>query len=237
MKILNWFILFIISNYVSGQQNLNPDVPLSSSFGIIEFIHIDGYNNQDTVEINIGEKIGTVAKYPKELSTKFDSEIKKSMKCYEVQDFNNARTILEKAILSEPNNPFILNAYARACYYIDPHASFLVYEKLISQLDSIYGNSDSKTVVDVWFREAYWKHGTLYMDRQEWQNAYNEISRFILSIQETKGQKIYIQALEFLTKCAFMTKDLELAKYLANRVLYYDPKNAYGKEILKNTIK
>jgi hypothetical protein len=87
-------------------------------------------------------------------------------------------------------------------------------------------------VVDSWFREAYWKLGTLYMDRNEWKKAYYEISRFALAIQELKGQKIYTQALEYLTECAFNSHDDKLSNYLANRVLVYDKQNEYAQKVL-----
>lgn len=231
-NLLNFIFLFVWFN-TSGQEIYrNPDVPLSNSLGTLRLIHIESSAKQDTANINIWEKAGTVAKYPDKFSDKFDTEIRKSIKYYDTQNFSEARKILESAIKSEPDNPFILNAYARACYYVDRETSFLTYQKLIGQLDSTYKNSNSVTAVDIWFREAYWKLGTLYMDKQEWRKAYYEISRFILSIQEVRGQKVYIQALEYLTECAFMSYDDKLAKYLANRVLLYDSKNEYANEVL-----
>jgi hypothetical protein len=126
-----------------------------------------------------------------------------------------------------------MQEYARACYHVDRPASFIAYKNLVAQLDSTYQNSDSATVVDLWFREAYWKLGTLYMDYQEWSKAYYEISRFLLAIQYSKGDKVYTQALEYLTECAFNSYDDQLAYYLANRVLVYDKQNEYAKKVLR----
>ena len=70
------------------------------------------------------------------------------------------------------------------------------------------------------------------MDFKEWRKAYCEISRFVLAIQESKGQKVYTQALEYLTECAFNSYDYKLAEYLANRVLVYDKQNEYAHKVL-----
>ena len=71
------------------------------------------------------------------------------------------------------------------------------------------------------------------MDNSKWDDAYYEISRFMGSIQEQIGSPIYIQALEYLTECAYMQYNDELAKYLGGRVLKYDPTNEYVNNILK----
>jgi len=230
-----WLILFLVYLTVNvyGQQLYrNPDIPLSNSMGIFRIIHVVSSQKSETYDANIGEKIGTVEKYPEKLSDKFDREIRLSINYYGNKNFDSARTILESAMIIESKNPFILDNYARACYYVDRPTSFNVYKKLISQLDSTYQNSDSLTVVDIWFRDAYWKLGTLYMDNKEWRNAYYDISRFLGAIQESKGKKVYIQALEYLTECAFNSYDDKLADYLANRVLVYDKQSEYAHKVL-----
>ena len=85
----------------------------------------------------------------------------------------------------------------------------------------------------MWFREAYWKLGTLYMDNKMWDKAYFEIYRFILSAQNAKGSPVYCQALEYLTECAYMLNDYNLTQYLAERTLHYDPYNLYVSGLLR----
>jgi hypothetical protein len=216
---------------------LNPDIPLSNSITSFDFIHVVNLSKQDTADVKIGEKIGSIEKHPDKLSKKFEKEIRLSMNSYEKNDFNNAKIVLKKAAVIENQNPFILNAYARACYHVDKPTSFIMYKNLIAHLDSTYRNADSTMVVDIWFREAYWKLGTLYMDRNEWKKAYYEISRFALAIQELKGQKIYTQALEYLTECAFNLREDKLTNYLANRVLSYDKQNEYAQNVLNESKK
>ncbi len=234
MKYFALLVLVLFINEINGQEtHLNPDVPLMDSWDMIDFVHVNIKLPKEAESIQVGEKIGEITPYPSILSTRFDNEIQQSFEYYRKGDNSNARQILEKPIVSEPNNTFILNAYARACYNIDKSTSIIVYSKLINYLDSIYKKPDSKIVVDMWFREAYWKLGTLYMDNKNWEKAKFEISRFLLSIQEMKSEYIYIQALEYLTECAFNQYDDKLALYLANRTLSYDPENNYAKEIIK----
>ena len=136
-------------------------------------------------------------------------------------------------MLEEPGNFFILNSYARACYWEEKEESFKAYKTLVDMLDSVYQGTESKIPVDLWFREAYWKLGTLYMDNSLFEQAYYEISRSLICMQDIKGEPIYCQALEYLTECAFMFKEDELARHLAKRTLFYDPGNAYVTEIIK----
>jgi len=135
--------------------------------------------------------------------------------------------------LEEPGNFFVLNYYARACYWEKKEESYRVYKSLVNMLDSINQGTGSEIPVDLWFREAYWKLGTLYMDNSLFEQAYYEISRSLICMQNMKGEPIYCQALEYLTECAYMLKEDELVRHLANRTLFYDPGNVYVSEIIK----
>ena len=210
-----------------------PDVPLSRDLKIIDYIHIVRAFTGDSVKIKPGDLIGRVAPYPDTLSSQFGNEIKLSIDSYKRQKFFDAKSILEIPLTKEPNNLFILNNYARASYQMDKERSFEIYKKLVSNLDSLYRNHKDSIKIDMWFREAYWKLGTLYMDHKMWKDAYFEISRFIIGAQDVKGSQVYTQALQFLTECAYMLYDDKLALYLAQRTLSYDPTNEYAKSILR----
>lgn len=228
MKHILFLGMFFGLTYAHSQQYLNPDIPLANTFRKYLFVHID--EKKRNTQSNV---IGTISNYPVKLSDSYDNEIRLSEKHYNNKNYDSARAVLEKAIVAESNNPFILNPYARACYYTDRATSYIIYKKLILQLDSTYGNSDTLTVIDIWFQESYWKLGTLYMDNKEWIKAYYEISRFLGTIQNSKGKPVYIQALQYLTECAFNSYDDKLAVYLANRVLLYDKHNEYALMVLK----
>jgi hypothetical protein len=232
-------LLFLSTTWINAQvQFKNPDVPFFDLISSMDLIHIVKPSNSDSIiKIVRNQIIGQVAPYPDKFSETFDNEIRLSIKSYESGDFLNAKKILEDPIMIEPNNAFILFNYARASYNVDKPKSYEVYKKLVSLLDSRYHSVISAPVIDLWFREAYWKLGTLYMDNKVWSNAYYEISRFILSIQESKWTPVYSQAMEFLTECAYNLNDNNLSYYLAQRTLWYDPNNQYAKSILIKTNK
>ena len=230
--ILTMMLLSTISLKAQQQYNI-PDIPLANKFESINFIHITHTGNIDSiVKIEENQIIGHIQNYPDKLSERFNNEIESSNKYYEIGDFINAKKILDNPIILESQNTFILYYYARACYKVDKINSFKTYKKLVAKLDSTYHNKASAPVIDLWFLEAYWKLGTLYMDNNDWNRAYFEISRFLLGRKGYENTPIYSQALEFLTECAYNLYDDNLAIYLAKRTLSYDPTNQYVKGIL-----
>jgi len=234
-----FFLSFLLSLNVaiSGVDNsnyTNPDVPLANDWKKIRYIHIIPTTSLKAGnQINAGDKIGDIASRPVILSEQFDSEIKKSISYYKVKEYKKAVDVLSNALIKEPNNYFILEAYARACYWIDKKESFRVYKTLVEKIDATNYLLGFDVALDYWFFESYWKLGTLYMDFEQYDKAYFEISRSLVCMMPAKGQYIYCQALEYLTECAYMMEDDYLARYFANRTLFYDPKNEYVKEILK----
>lgn len=242
-KIFSIFLALLMALSVKGEganeKYLVPDIPIMNEWIDVNFVHIDF----DAREFKIGDLIkrgdlmGHISKYPDTLSLMFDKELKQSMAFYNQQDFGKASDILKEVLTVETNNLFILNAYARACYWNDREESFRVYKLLVNKLDSTYQTPDNKVVVDLWFREAYWKLGTLYMDHRQFDKAYIEISRSLASIQDMKNTNAYSQGLQYLTECAYEMYQDELARYLAKRTLIYDSKNEYAREVIKNTKK
>lgn len=212
-------LLILLSSYsliLYPQSNSSmPDIPLFSDMLSTEYIHILRSFTADSVHIKPGDLIGKVSPYPDNFSKQFDKEIRLSMDAYKRQNFSEAKSVLEIPVIKESRNLFILDNYARACYQIDKEKSFDMYKKLITNLDSLYQSSKNSIKIDLWFREAYWKLGTLYMDHKMWKDAYFEISRFIMSAQDVKGSRVYCQALQFLTECAYMLYNDKLALYLA----------------------
>jgi tetratricopeptide (TPR) repeat protein len=235
MKYILLLISFLIISQVSFSQKSKeiPDIPPFRETKTIDYIHISRSIQGDTFHINAGDMLGTVTAFPDTLSKQFSDEIKSSIDLYTRKNYSEAISVLEVPLMNESDNLFIINYYARALYLVDRKKSFEIYKRLVSDLDSLYNSSIDSIKIDLWFREAYWKLGTLYMDNKLWKEAYFEISRFILSISSEKGTPIYCQALEFLTECAYNLYDDDLAKYLAERTLFYDPNNTYVKGLLK----
>jgi len=214
---------------------LEPDIPVINEWKNVNLIHVDYTNFKKTVGDSVyrGEQIGEIQAEPESCSDRFDPEIKQSKEYYRLKDYPKAIEILKRALVEEPGNFFVLNNYARACYWENKKESYRVYNILVNMLDSVYEISENNIPVDLWFREAYWKLGTLYMDNSLFDQAYNEISRSMICMQDLKGEPIYCQALEYLTECAYMLKEDILARYLANRTLFYDPRNVFVADVLK----
>ncbi|MBL7105089.1 MAG: hypothetical protein ISS18_12235 [Bacteroidales bacterium] len=238
MKIYSLLLIIIINLFYINtgicQYNLrNPDIATKISVKKIDLIHLIS-PNEDVQDVEIGDLIGTVAPIPKKLSDKFDEQIKESKNFYSNQQFEKASKILERPSKIESMNPFILNEYARALYRIESKSDicYETYKKLIGIFDSTYHNSDTIIVIDIWFREAYWKLGTLHMDNNNWSDGFYEINRFLCSIQNEKGKPVYEQALSYLTECAYEMGERELCLHFANRVLFYNPENEYVKYYL-----
>ena len=225
-------LCIIFSTNLFSQKYKNIDVPYFDSIQSINFNHVNITLSKDEKTVKKGQEIGKIQDYPFNLSANFDMEIRLSNNAYDKGDFTNARMVLEKAIVLEPNNKFILNAYARASYKKDRETSYRIYEKLVKLLDSEDNCTRRNVIVDMWFQEAYWKYGTLLMDHEKWLDAKFEISRFLLSIQDAQESIVYIQALQYLTECAYSLYDDNTAIYLAKRTLFYDKNNDYAKEII-----
>jgi len=233
--LLMTFCWFSGNGQVKETGYLVPDIPVINEWKNVNLIHVDYTNFKKTVGDSVyrGEQIGEIQAEPESCSDRFDPEIKQSKEYYRLKDYPKAIEILKRALVEEPGNFFVLNNYARACYWENKKESYRVYNILVNMLDSVYEISENNIPVDLWFREAYWKLGTLYMDNSLFDQAYNEISRSMICMQDLKGEPIYCQALEYLTECAYMLKEDILARYLANRTLFYDPRNVFVADVLK----
>jgi len=234
---LTFLLLAFTFLTVNCQENkyLVEDIPIMNEWHDVNFYHVTYTNLKKNLgdTIHAGEQIGEIQKEPESFSDYYNEEVKQSISFYNQKEYQKAIDVLKIALEREPDNLFVLNNYARACYWINKDESYRVYQKIVNSLDSIYKEPDHMVSVDMWFRETYWKLGTLHMDYAKYDKAYYEISRSLASMQDMKGEYIYCQALEYLTECAFMMKEVELTRHLANRTLYYDPKNEYVTKILK----
>jgi tetratricopeptide (TPR) repeat protein len=187
------------------------------------------------------EEMGTCKPYPTTLSKKFEKEIVKSKELYERGEYQEAASMLKLPLEREPNNPFILETYARALLKQNMRQeSFVYYRRLIDILDS---NLEAKkigvrvndVIVDCWFPDAYWKLGILLLDQGEWAAAAFEISRFfsIAAPDICSDQPIIcIQAFSYMTEAYFKMNKYDVAKYYAKAVLKLDPSNDYVKKYL-----
>lgn len=237
MKYYLTLLVTLLLGYTSFSQRylyVNEDCVIEKKVKKINILHIKSTIDTTKTTIEKDETIGQVQDYPPVLSKEFDRNIKRSKEYYDNRDYINAAKELEIAYNKEPENLFIAENYARALYWIDAEKekSYYAYRKIVMQLDKQSQISESILTIDYWHRESYWKLATLYLDLGNWSEAFVLINKFIISIQENKGERIYNQALEYATECLFNMKEFEFAKHFAERTLFYDPQNDYAKEVL-----
>jgi len=238
MKHLTILLTLLLASLLAFNQEyrfVNEDCIVNNNVKDIVLIHVNKTFSGEEATVEMDETIGQIEPFPEILSKQFDSNIKKSQELYNKGDYLGAAKELEFAYKTEPKNLFISFNYARALYWVDSEfeKSFDIYKKIVDQLDKENGNSDTVLTVDMWFREAYWKLATLYMDKKDWVEAFHLINRFLLSIRDFKGQPVYTQSLEYLTECSYYMKEFELAEHFANRTLHFDPNNQFAQNVLK----
>lgn len=178
-----------------------------------------------------GRPIGAFEPPPAVLSARHQARVDAANRLYDARDYAGALAAIEPAYLDERANPFLIETYARVLYRMGERAqSFVVYRQLVDLLDAQWGAADSVTV-DLWFVDAYWKAGTLHMDRREWERAAFEISRALVGglAWEPLAED---QALSYLTRAYFELGRHEEARYYAQRALGRNPRNTYARQYL-----
>lgn len=167
-------------------------------------------------------------------SERHQKEIDASRRLYDEGKYVDAAKAVQVAVKEEPENEFLLECYARALYRTDTYrqASFAVYKRLITLLDR---KEDPTNIgMDVWFVEAYWKYGTLLMDRKEWGMAAFEISRALATtFMVNQDSAFALQAYSYLAEAYFHMGRYDVAKYYAEVALRINPKNEYAKYYLE----
>src|SRR2546428_5858829 len=120
-----------------------------------------------------GKPIGDVQPLPDVLSDHHQATLVEAESLYGKHDYAAALATLEPAYRDEPTNPFVLEAYGRALYrQLERPRAFSVYRKLVDLLDTEWSSDAPAAVtIDAWFVDAYWKVGTLHVDRAERERA------------------------------------------------------------------
>jgi tetratricopeptide (TPR) repeat protein len=180
-----------------------------------------------------GQPIGGFEARPAVLSARHQALLEEGNARYDRRDYAGALAAIEPAYRDEHDNPFVIESYARVLYRMGERAqSYVVYRQLVDLLDASWRASAPDAVsVDLWFVDAYWKAGTLHMDRREWDRATFEISRALVGglAWEPLAEE---QALSYLTRAYFELGRHEEARYYAERALGRNPRNTYARQYL-----
>jgi tetratricopeptide (TPR) repeat protein len=180
-----------------------------------------------------GHTIGGVLPPPAPLSERHQARIVEANERYGERDYARALAAIEPAYLDERDNPFVIETYARVLYRMGERAqSFVVYRQLVDLLDTRWRTAAAEAVtVDLWFVDAYWKAGTLHMDRREWSHAVFEISRALVG-GVAWAPLAEDQALSYLTRAYFELGRHAEARYYAERAVGRNPRNTYARQYL-----
>ena len=183
-----------------------------------------------------GQTLGRVQEPPATLSTRHQAAIDTANARYDARQYDAALAAIEPAYRDEPENLFVAEVYARTLYRMGRRAeAFEPYRTLVAALDaqgaSLPGAGPKTVVVDAWFADAYWKLGTLYMDRAEYDRAVFEISRCLASGQPLPAAGLD-QAYSYLTKAHYHLGDYAAAGAWGRVALRHNPRNEYVRPYL-----
>jgi tetratricopeptide (TPR) repeat protein len=183
--------------------------------------------------VGAGQRIGDVQPWPRVLSERYQTALEEAQTRHAAHDYAAAVAVLEPAYRDEPTNPFIVEAYGRALYYQRQREhAFSVYRQLVDMLDAEW-HADAPTAVtiDVWFADAYWKVGTLHIDRSEWERAAYEICR-ALAVPFMWERLAEDQALSYLIRAYHELGRSDVARYYAERAIERNPRNRIARRYL-----
>ena len=192
-------------------------------------VHLTATTGVDIVPraVRRGDTLGSYEPLPVPLSTRHQATLDSAGAHYERREYAIAAALLAPVYAAERDNPFVANEYARTLFRIDDRRteSFDVYRRLLEQLDRRHGTNDRQVAVDPWFSEAYWKIGNLYLDRQDWDRAAFEITRF-LSVRGDVGATDLSQVYTYLAEAYVHLGRKDLARWAAEQALRGNPRNA-----------
>jgi hypothetical protein len=192
-----------------------------------------GATTEAATVVGAGRPIGDIQPLPTVFSNRYQAALVNAENLYASHDYAGAKAVLEPAYRNEPTNPFVLEAYGRALYRNkEREPAFVVYRQLVDLLDTEWATDAGRAVtIDLWFVDAYWKLGTLHMDRSEWDRAAFEICRALAGGYMWERLAVD-QALSYLAKAYAEMDRRDVSKYYAERALERNPRNTFVKRYL-----
>ncbi|MSR07718.1 MAG: hypothetical protein EXR93_11735 [Gemmatimonadetes bacterium] len=177
--------------------------------------------------VSPGGAIGTIEEPPAQQSAQYQGLLTIARQLYAQGQFTDALDVLEPAVAGEPDNPFILNEYARGLFQVDSlrSGSRQYYEQLDVVLTRLQNPGSRDIVLDMWFAEAYWKLGLLYLDAKDYPRAYLQFARVALS--NLGEPELREQMYGYLAEAAFSLKQQPSADWFIRKTLELNPDNQY----------
>jgi tetratricopeptide (TPR) repeat protein len=192
----------------------------------VTYAHLAGaVRTGDTVRA--GAQIGTIDTMPTVQSERHQAELLGAREMYEQARFVEAARSLEPALRDEPDNRFLLNERGRALFRVDDQRpeSRRTYERLVRLIDAEPELPAGGLVVDLWFLDAYWKLGMLYLDVEDYRGALEQFAKVALAT--TPDDAIQEQLYSYLAETFYYLHDRDAADYYARRALARNPRNTY----------
>ena len=209
--------------------DLSPDPgPSQRSLARREFIYVHVEPTVATGDsVNAGTTLGFVQEMPAVQSAANQHLLAAARQLYDQERFEEAASVVQPAFITEPDNPFILNEYARALFRVDSlkPQSRRVYVELVELLTAGQSHAPNTLVVDLWFIDAYWKLAMLYLDVEEYARALNELLKVKVagSSDPTFDEQVYA----YFAEAYYFLGDQTAAEEFVRKTLELNPDNEY----------
>jgi tetratricopeptide (TPR) repeat protein len=170
---------------------------------------------------------GVVQPFPNPQSPRHQGLLVLARELYGQGRFVEAIRTIRPAVLDEPDNPFVLNEYARALFQVDSlrPAARQQYERLEALLVKVQTPDSNTVVIDMWFPDVYWKLGMLYLDVGNYKSAYLELAKVALT--NPSSSILREQLYGYLAEAAFYLGEQQTADWFISKTLELNPANQY----------
>lgn len=177
--------------------------------------------------VNVHSPIGTIEQIPAVQSVKHQELLNTARRLYDRRRFEAAADTLRPALREEPDNPFILNEFARALFQVDSRRpeSARVYQQLIPLLTTQAAPPPNAIVTDLWFTDAHWKLAMLYMDIGAYGAALAELVKVALAGNPDPRAREQLYA--YLAETFFFLRDMKAAEWYVQETLQLNRRNRY----------
>ncbi len=177
--------------------------------------------------VSPSKPFGVVEPIPAVTSERHQDLLRVARQSYDQGRYLDAVQPLRQALADEPDNPFFLNEYARTLFRIDSlrPASGRAYEQLVKILTDRQSPPPNALVVDMWFIDAYWKLGLLYLDVGEYAKAFVEFAK--VSVARPSDAVMLEQLYGYLAEACFHLSEHAATDWFISKTLEINPQNRY----------